>query len=179
MESLRTGDILLFRPSSLLGRLIRWGQWTGKSQEATEYCHIALIYNEFLAIEMNPPKSRYFNISTINWEYVDRYRLTIPIDFNTFRNIAASRINEKYAYGYVAKWLGLGLLARIGLKDLSAWFLRHSSASHGDACSTWAVEVLEATIRKQKQGFSLLSENGENNIRPADIPKSKYLIKIS
>lgn len=183
-SQLLPGDVLLYRNFGWLGNSISWGQWRGTSREALEYSHIGLVLDDLQSVEMNPPASRKFWLADVPWDRVDVWRIVIegkaPFEDELmqrrFQDLALARLGERYNFGYIADLLGAGLLARLGLGGVSRWLLAKGNPMpglHRDICSTWAEELLQATIP-----IDLFPDLGENQAAPADYPRSPYLIRL-
>lgn len=189
---LKAGDILLYRSSGSwksIGTWITFGQWRGTPGEALEYAHIALVFDETQACEMNPPKSRLMPLDGESWDSIDVYRLDVkgicPFDnqrvLDAFHASVRSNLGESYNYGRIAGLLGLGVLARIGLGGVSRWILSKNnpnSASHREICSTWAEDRIEDSIRTLDPEFNLLSDLGKDQASPADFPRSPWIKRV-
>lgn len=190
---LKAGDILLYRSNGSwksIGTWITWGQWRGTSQEALEYAHIALVFDETQACEMNPPCSRLMPLDGENWDLIDVYRIDVkgisPFDnatvLNAFHASVRSNLGERYNYGRIAGLLGLGLLARIGLGGVSRWVLSKNnpnSGSHCEICSTWAEDRLTDAIQSLDKDFDLFPDLGKDQASPADYPRSPWIKRIA
>ncbi len=190
---LQPGDVLLFRNFGVLGSVLSWFEWNGRSGEALEYSHIALVLNDTEACEMNPPASRKYPLAEVPWDRVDVYRVSVdsmgtlyqPFRLNTVRNAfqaeALRRLGERYNFGYIAELAGVGILARIGLGKISSWLMNRANPApdnHRDICSTWAEEVVEVAVGVIQPGFDLLPDLGVNEARPSDWPRSPWVKRV-
>lgn len=169
---LRAGDVLQFKPTSWLGSMISWGQWTGRTREALEYCHTAIVYDaeQGIAAEMNPPKSKLYSMKNIDWSKVDVYRLNNKyVDPGQVRAVVDRKLGQTYAYQKIALHLGAGIVARLGLVKLSIWISQRFGEDEMEFCTIWALEVLEQAVGGKFK---------HSPCRPCDVPGFVEFIKI-
>jgi len=169
---LRAGDVLQFKPSSWLGFLVSWFEWTGKPSEAIEYCHTAIVYDaeQGIAAEMNPPKSKLFQMKNIDWSKVDVYRLfNRHVYEEQVRTVVDRKLDQPYAYQKIALHFGAGVAARLGMVKLSRWISQSFAKDEMEFCTIWVIEVLN-----QATGARL----NHSPCRPCDLPGFVEFVKL-
>ena len=186
---LKPFDVLLYRNQGTIGKLIAWGEWVGKSGEATEYSHVGLVYaTTDQSFEMNPPAARVFPIDQVPFDRVDVWRLAVNgVDvFDDPDSVAASKamadkmIGEPYDYGFIGKAFGASLLARIGLTSAASWVMKSTqSTQHRAVCSNTAECVIKPGLWVKHPDFRLEPESvGDGDMEPSDWPLVAGLYRI-
>ena len=181
-EDAKPGDILLYKANGAVGSMIRWSQWDA-GRGNYEYCHIAQVFDEGQAVEMNPPKSRKFGLDQVPWNEVDIFRFNInggnpysvPQILAAMQAHATKRLGMRYDYLFIVKSLGVGLLARIGFsKWAQGWARAKDGDKNRDVCSQWLQENNEAALAP----LDIFPETKDVNLRPSEWPLSPYLVKL-
>ncbi len=181
-EQARPGDIILFKNSGWLGAAIGWSEWDG-GRGNYGYSHIAQVFDEAQVCEMNPPCSRLFKLSEVPWERVDLYRFKIDgvnpyadsLKLQALKTFTVPRLGMKYDYVFIAKSLGVGLLARIGFaKWARNWQNTADTSKERDVCSQWLQDNNERALSP----VDLFPDSKAVNLRPSDWPLSPYLEKL-
>jgi len=185
---LKPFDVLLYRNSGWLGNLIAWGEWNGTRNEALEYSHVAVVYDDKRGFEMNPPAAHFIDLDAQPWERIDVFRVRVEgQDFfddvvarDASRLQADAMLGMKYDYGFIARACGVSLLSRIGLRGLAEKIMQRNDQNvHRAVCSSTAQEIVEAGMQIVYPGTNVEPAGiGEGSMRPSDWPRSPYVQKI-
>lgn len=163
------GDILLYRNTSGLGKLITWGEWTNTPREGLEYNHAGIVVNPDtdLGFEMNWPKSRFLSLSKEDWNVIDVYRPMPIIDQPRLMEWCQANEGTPYPLAKLGQFLGAGLLARTGWtwaakQVANAW---DTDSPKWMVCSATAAKAVEYAARGP-----MAWPKHPDDMRPADIP---------
>lgn len=182
-NSLRPGDILLFKNYGALGNLIGWFSWDGGNED-DHYSHIAQVFDATRICQTNPPCSQLLPLASVPWDRVDVYRFNIdgknpyddPVMLKEFQDyVNPKRLGMPYGYGYIVKALGIGLLARIGLTSWAQALIHNTSDAHEPVCSIWAQENNEAVLDLKV----FPNWKGDDDSRPSDWPTSPIILPVT
>ena len=184
-----SGDML----GAFTGNLEQWGQWgTGGDFSA---CHVEATFNGDNIARMNPKVSMLYPIVQAPWPNITCLRLDLtrfagygvpqypdqdPIFINAFQAEVDKHLGEAYAWGQIARFTFIGLLARVWPSKAQE-MLKSANDSHAHVCSQWLTDRLETAVQA---AYGHLSEHlaqydlfegtnvGEGEERPADYVKS-------
>ncbi len=149
---LKDGDILLYHvlPSDKLDiqRLISLGEEDGSGADY-RYYHAALVMDAAhdRGFEMNPPCSAYTSLSAQEWDRIDVFRPTVPLDVVKLLAWCRGDIGTAYPYGQILKFLEADIAAEVtGLSVLEKWLDAPFSANnpHWEVCSATVAAALDA-----------------------------------
>lgn len=185
----------------LTGSLEAWGQWgSGGDFEA---CHVEGIYDATRIAKMNPSASCLYDLATAPWAHIVQLRLDLsrfyqygvpqfpdmdPIFCKNFQLECDEHLGERYAWGQIFRFSGIGILARFWpskaqeiLKSKNADAL---AQGHEHVCSQWLTDRIENTVIKTYgfldpiiAAYDLFEGAGvgDGEERPADYVKSQDL----
>jgi hypothetical protein len=163
------GDILLYRNTNTLGKLITWGEWTNTPREGLEYNHAAVVVNPEagLGFEMNWPASRFIYLDKEDWDVIDVYRVMPSVDQTKLLEWCKTNEGIRYPVAKLGQFLGAGLLARTGWtwaakKVANAW---DTDSPRWMVCSATVAKALEYSARGP-----LNWPKAADDMRPADLP---------
>ena len=158
--ALHPGDVLLFRPTTWLGRLVAWA--TG-----SKYCHAAMFLGDGNVAEMREfLGGRLLPLANYVTEIIDVFR---PVDSSSVTKIYAilrmlELIKERYSFLH---GIAAFLLRRIP-KRLRKWF-NFECDHHGYHCS----QAISKAYREA--GFDLCSRRPDWATAPGDLARSPSL----
>ena len=158
-KSLQPGDVLLFRPTSFLGRLVSWAT-------DSEYCHAAMFLGIDGVAEMREfIGGRVLPLADYVTETMDVFRAdtTIPVKINAVQNMQKA-VNKRYSF--LNGWWAF-LLRRIP-KRLRKWF-NFECDHHGYHCS----QAISQAYRSA--GFDLRHGLADWATTPGDLAASRRL----
>ena len=158
-KALQPDDVLLFCPTSFLGRLVSWA--TG-----SEYCHAAMFLGIDGIAEMREfTGGRIIPVTEYADETMDVFRAdaAIPVRIDAVLNMR-KLVKERYSFLH---GIAAFLLRRIP-KRLRKWF-RFECDHHGYNCSQAISKVYRVA------GFDLRSDLADWATTPGDLAKSKRL----
>lgn len=179
-SKLLPGDVLCYKGTDLLGKLISWGEYTD-GHEHTQYTHVALVFDATRLIRQNPGGPAFEDLDAQPWDQIDVFSLNLPIDRTSQKwadSLDQARLKhwtETYGFSEFADYTFEDLEARIGAisdaekqRDEANKFLDN----HQSVCSGFAVqEVLpDAITIYSGDPCNLFPELGPGQVRPADIP---------
>jgi hypothetical protein len=156
INQLCPGDVLLFRPSSFLGRIVAWAI-------RSEYCHAAMYtidkgvaeFREFFGYRILPPEDH-------SKESIDVFRADIPkhLQYNATRSFKAL-LSEPYSF-----WHGIEAFL---LRRLPRFLRKKECDHHGYHCS----QAVSKAYREA--GYDLRPDLADWMTTPGDHAKSKRL----
>ena len=167
---LKPGDVLLYKPSPGIGAAISWGEWSGAPGEALEYSHAGLVLDVAAdqGFEQNPPETHYTKLSAEAWDYIDVWRVAdgVVVDAEKLRMWCANDVGVKYPYGKYFRFIGAGLLARVGLIKWAQ--AMDGGGIHSD--KSWAVCSATVAMALTVATDTNLWPKLEEDMRPCDLP---------
>lgn len=189
------GDFL----GALTGNLEQWGQWgTGGDLSA---CHVEGYHDAAQIARMNPKVSVLYPADQAPWPMITALRLDLsrysahgvpqypgqdPNFVKNFQEDVLAHLGEAYAWGQIARFSWIGLLARIWpskaqelLRAKNDDVIQH----HAHVCSQWWTERIETAVQKTYglKDYDLFADTnvGDGEERPADYIKSLDLKPIN
>ena len=174
---LQAGDVLLFKPASLLDDAIELGELDGSNQ-FTQYIHAAIVLDPAGArgFQMIAKVSEYFDLNTVNFAKVDVFRPTVPIDVEKLLAHFAKVVGTPYPYAEDVKFLIADMFDREGLGGVGR--LVDSFAAGNDprlqVCSATACDGLD-DASDSKMGWP----KATTDMRPCDIPDGNMALVVT
>lgn len=174
IEDIRTGDVLLFKPIGFdpVGWLVAF------FSDKYRYCHAAIAIDNSRLIEMGPGGFGEGPIPANG--RIDVYRLFITNDKST-ENYHARYLLAKSALGLKKHFKNYGFTAGIG-QLINELFDNFVPELDNAAPLVYNKDELNCSQMVSRAfldafGYSLIDGVHSSNVKPSDIPKSKYLKK--
>ena len=178
---LQDGDILLYHvlPSDKLDiqRLISLGEQDGSGADY-RYYHAGLVIDvaNDRGFEQNPPCMAYTSLSAQEWDRIDVYRPTVPLDIQKLRAWCFANVGTAYPYGEILKFLGADVAAEVtGLAVLEKWLDAPFSANnpHFDVCSATDAAALDYASNGNMGWMK-----PDTNERPCDLTAGNVVLVV-
>jgi hypothetical protein len=169
---LQNGDILLFKPASLLEDLIDLGENDGNASDDKydEYIHAAIVsdISKFLGFQMIAPKSGFFDLRNENWSKIDVFRPNQPLDITKLQHHLYVIAGTPYPFAEDAKFLLRDIFDREGLTGLGT-LVDSFKAENSPKLQVCSATVCEA-VSFASTGPEVKWPLAVTDCRPADIP---------